>query len=79
MSIANIANIAKIANIRLPVLMNQRRNMPVAHFNVGNVGNVGNLGNLGNVGNELTPDELPIRPIPSIVIPAEQILDRVEL
>jgi hypothetical protein len=72
-NIANIANIAKIANIRLPVLMNQRRNMPVAHFNVGNVGN------LGNVGNELTPDELPIRPIPSIVIPAEQILDRVEL
>ena len=66
-NIANIANIAKIANIRLPVLMNQRRNMPVAHFNV------------GNVGNELTPDELPIRPIPSIVIPAEQILDRVEL
>jgi hypothetical protein len=69
----SIANIANIANIRLPVLMNQRRNMPVAHFNVGNVGN------LGNVGNELTPDELPIRPIPSIVIPAEQILDRVEL
>ena len=56
--------------------MNQRRNMPVAHFNVGNVGNVGNF---GNVGNELAPDELPIRPIPSIVIPAEQILDRVEL
>jgi hypothetical protein len=63
-------SIANIANLRLPVLMNQRRNMPVAHFNVGN---------LGNVGNELTPDELPIRPIPSIVIPAEQILDRVKL
>ena len=43
------------------------------------ISNVGNLGNVGNVGNGLPSHQLSIRPIASVVVPPDEIVQRVEL
>jgi len=68
-NIANSANSANIGNALELITGNQAIVAPT----------ISNVGNLGNVGNGLAPHQLSIRSIAPIVIPVDEIVQRVEL